>query len=640
MFLGQQVSHDLALVQRGGAGWYLIGGILVFLLGALAAQNQRFALAFEDRLRKLAGWLHVQSWQVPLLVLSLPFSALVALAAGVNATMISPWAAVAAWLVSIIIVIVGGYNGEFKFQRPKNSTLAWAGGLFLMAFLLRGIATTKYPIFLTGDEGSAGLNAARFITGESNNIFNVGWFSFPTLFFFIQSLSMRVLGQTIEALRLPSAFAGALTVLAVYLVGHKMFSQRAGIFAALSLAVLHLHIHFSRIGLNNVWDGLWYVVVVGSIWVGWQHEDRRAYLLAGFGLGISQYFYPSSRTLIAVLLAAGVLAFIFNRSHLKRAIPDIVIMSLTAIVIFIPLGLFYVKHPDEFMAPLNRVSIIGDWLDKQVASTGVPAWRIVADQIVIAFQGYTYTPLLSLYMPDQPVLLSLDAAFFYVGLVLIVIRYHDSRMVLLGLWLTAISMIGGLSESTPAAQRYVAAVPACAMLVGMGLDGIAETLSGLWGKGAFIFKALALGLLAVMMTSNLYLYFVKYTQKSVVDNTFSNSQIAQKLADILAETPESTQVIFFGTPNMGYRSIPSIQYLVPDVEGTDINEPWISAFKPVFHSDKLVFVFLNDRKEQIPAVQADFPTGNLEPVFAWNKEVMFWVYAVEAQNGLKNSSPN
>src|SRR5688500_19762850 len=54
--------------------------------------------------------------------------------------------------------------------------------------------------------------SAEFANNEWNNIFITGWFAFPSFFPFIQSLSIRLFGQTTEALRIPSAFAGALTV--------------------------------------------------------------------------------------------------------------------------------------------------------------------------------------------------------------------------------------------------------------------------------------------------------------------------------------------------------------------------------------------------------------------------------------------
>ena len=202
--------------------------------------------------------------------------------------------------------------------------------------------------------------------GDWNNIFTTAWFAFPSFFSFIQSLSIRILGPSVQALRIPSAIAGALTVTATYLCGRKMFNERAGIFAALFLAALHFHVHFSRLGINNIWDGLWYVITMGALCYGWQHEKRNAYLMAGFSLGFSQYFYTSSHALFAIILIGILLAAMFQPDRLKGAWPNIILMMLVTIAIALPLVLFYSSDPKQFFAPFQRVSIFRGWLDRQI----------------------------------------------------------------------------------------------------------------------------------------------------------------------------------------------------------------------------------------------------------------------------------
>jgi hypothetical protein len=91
----------------------------------------------------------------------------------------------------------------------SKTTVFWLAGVTLFAFLLRGIATNTFPILLTGDEASAGVSALNFAKGEWNNLFIVSWFSFPSLFSFLQSFGIRIFGNSIEALRIPAALVGA-----------------------------------------------------------------------------------------------------------------------------------------------------------------------------------------------------------------------------------------------------------------------------------------------------------------------------------------------------------------------------------------------------------------------------------------------
>ena len=580
-------------------------------------------------MKRIGSWLGVTPSQALFLALSLPLALIVPIAAGPLPRMVSPVAAVCAWLLSITLAIAGAITHNHKRIQISKSTLLWAGFLVVIAFIFRGVATEHFPIALTGDEGSAGVESTYFIDGKWNNIFVVGWLSFPSLFFFIQSLPIRILGQTTTALRTLSALVGALTVVATYLAGKKMFNQRVGLIAALSLAALHFHVHFSRIALNNIWDGLWYVIVIGAVWVGWQEEDRRAYVLAGVGLGFSQYFYITSRALFVLLFASFVLAFLLNRQKLYRALPHIFVMLLVTAVIFLPLAWFYVKFPPQYFAPFNRASALGNWLTTEMQITGLPAWRILTKQISTGFQAFTFTPLLFWYKPEIPILQPLPAALFYIGLLLLVLRYRDGQLVLLTLWLTAIALAGGLSESTPAAQRYVAGAPVCSLLVGIGLDGAARTLSAKIPRAIKFFSVLAFVTITGIMINDLYFYFVTYTQKNIADNTHNNVVVAQQLADELKDKPAGTQVFFFGVPRMGYHSFNSIAFLAPQVEGIDINIPWNSlGEKPEVLSAPAFFVFLPEQEVEIKDVQNDYPGGTLTTERTWNNEILFWVYEV------------
>jgi len=69
-------------------------------------------------------------------------------------------------------------------------------------------------------------------------------------------------------------------------------------------------------------------------------------------------------------------------------------MVVAAIVVVLPLAAFYARYPDEFTAPMQRVSLLGGWLEREVAATGMPAWRILATRIGISalvFSSYSLT---------------------------------------------------------------------------------------------------------------------------------------------------------------------------------------------------------------------------------------------------------
>ncbi len=623
----QNTLLNVPVAQRSAVLGLIGAGVFCFLLGS------RFVLRRSEPaplLRRLAAWLRISPWQVVALVLGLLFAVLTALAAGDGSRMLSPVAALLSWGASVGLVLLGAKAQDAE-KRTLRFSIILVGILWtVVAFLPRGIATGEIPPFLSGDEGSAGLSAVGFVTGDWNNIFVTGWFSFPSLYFFIQSLFVRVFGQTTEALRLLSALAGALTVTAVYFTGSAMFNRRAGFLAALFLAAFHFHVHFSRIGLNNIWDGLWYTVSIGALWYAWERENRTAYLVSGLALGLAQYFYPSSRILFGLLPLAVLLAGVFDRPRLKRALPDLTLMLLAALTVFLPLGIYYLRHPDQYLAPIRRVSIFGPWIANEMSNTGLSFGEVLARQLFAGLQAFTYAPLRFWYTPDTPLLRSYSAGIFLLGVFLLLTRLRQMRSLLLLLWLAAFVGVSGLSESTPAAQRLIAVAPACALVIGFVVSEIASLLQRLWPRGERLFVAAAFLLVAALAADDMYFYFNGYTPHTRSVQVHSNAAVAQHLADYLQDKPGSLQVVFFGQPSMGFYSIPSLQYLAPHIRGVDMVDDWGAPENPEVGSGDLLFVFLPGNEDQINAVRASYPGGTLLRHIATDGEPLYWLYEVNS----------
>lgn len=617
LYFGIQINADLPLDERNPL-WALAAGSSFFVLGLLIHQNENIRRWFEGRIEKIAGWFGVSHWQVLLLALSPFFMFLGALGAGYGQRMHSPVLAIASWLLGILLTLVGScaWNEE-KPRISKRTALALAA-ITVLSFLPRGIGTGYFPVILTGDEGSAGIGAYDFLNGEMNNIFITGWYSFPSFFSFLQSLSIQVFGRTTEALRIPSAVAGALTVAAAYLSGKAMFGERAGRLAALALAALHFHIHFSRLGINNIWDGLGYTLTVGALWYGWAHNKRSAYLLAGLGLGFTQYFYATSRGLFGIVIACMVFAFLFQRARFYQSVPNLVLTFAVTTAVVFPLARYYVREPNQLLAPFARVSSLNDEALESTQDT--------LGQAAVGLQAYTATHLKHWYKPGTPILRPIFAALFYMGLILLLLQHRDGRLILLTSWLFLFGLIGGLSESAPAAQRYVAAAPACALVVGFGVHQITNIFENLWKNRSRAATVLGYTVIVIAVLSDLNFYFLEYYRMDRIENLDSNGAVAQDLANYLSDKPPGTQVVFLHNPRMGYYSIPSTLYLAPHIEGVDAPQDWESFDQSQLTSKRLIFVSLPDTLDGIERVREDFPGGLLISRKTWDGGILYWLY--------------
>ncbi len=77
---------------------------------------------------------------------------------------------------------------------------------------------------------------------------------------------------------------------------------------------------------------------------------------------------------------------------------------------------------------------------------------------------------------------------------------------------------------------------------------------------------------------------------------------------------------------MGFYSIPSLQYLVPGIEGIDIDQPWGAPENPLPTANRLILIFLPIREDQIALVQADYPGGRLSSMTAADGQILYWRY--------------
>jgi 4-amino-4-deoxy-L-arabinose transferase-like glycosyltransferase len=567
-------------------------------------------------------------------MICLGLSVLFAVTAGMHTylqwdRLINPPVAALAWGLGVILAVIGGGPGESQpASRPRWGILFWVTLFVAGGFVVRAFDLEHLPA-LSGDEGSSGLTAALFVSGQTDNLFSIGWHGFPALYYYLQSWPIHFLGQTATAIRISSAFAGALTVGALYLMGRSLFGHRVGVLAAILLAALHFHIHFSRIALNNVWDGLTYVVTLGALWYGWQTERRAAYLLAGLGLGFSQYFYPSARLLIGLVSVWLILVGLLDRARFKRALPSLLLMGLIAFVIVLPLAWFYSVRLDEFWGAI-RVQSALPAITAEAQETGNSVVLLLLRQIGLGLLAFAVSPLQWFYRPGTAILRLFPAVFFMISVAALALRWRDSRALLLLLWLVTFGLIGGLSESTPAAQRYVASAPVCALLAGYGLTLVIDALPKLWPRLASITGCLAISAALLMAADDVQFYFLRYAPESYFGGQYDfegqGAAVAWRLGDYLRRQSDEWQVLFFGSPTMGFYSIPSLQFLAPGKVGLDMNFPWGAAENPKPSSNRLIFVFLSNHADDLAAVQASYPGGLLVPTYGNLGQLVYTLY--------------
>ena len=387
----------------------------------------------------------------------------------------------ATWLGGLTVVVCAALYSDFStakmawrfdWSRRLRSFDFWMlSGLFAAGLLLRVRELETLPP-MHGDEGEMAMLALR--VGSSDQYlppFSTGFLDHPTLFHYLQKLSMALFGQSVSGVRMGSALFGALCIPAVYVVGRLGWSRRVGVIAAAFLAFSHIHIQFSRMALNNIHSVFMAIVMVAFVlWADRSLANRDSAILpllgAGMSCGLAQYFYYGSR-LLPVLLAAVVVVFAWRyRTQFRR----LWLVPFGFFMAWLPLVPRYWRAPGTFASRQSGVSIFTDANTQAINADG--AWGVLWLQTKNNLRFFVDGGDVStFYFADAPGLQLLAAILFWVGLGLALARFLTFQHYLVVCWFVLGFVLGGiLTNGAPSATRLVMVFPAVALFGGIAVD--------------------------------------------------------------------------------------------------------------------------------------------------------------------------
>ena len=551
----------------------------------------------------------MNAWAARLLWIATPLSVAAWIAAGTHPEAHKPVLSAALWVAALALVLAAGLEG-WRPRIRSTRTLAWAAALGALALVLRVISVDRIPMILSGNEAGVGLSAMEFVRGERSNLFDVSWWSFPSLYLYLQSWSIRLFGATVFAVRLASSLIGAMTVVAVYVYARQRFGRVVGMMSAAFLAFSGFHIHFSRLGLNNIWESLLAVLLAGGLAYAIRSGQPHRFVIPGLVLGLTQYFYVGGRMFI-FLVPLWILLVVRpgDRSFGVR-VKRVGYALWAAAVAVLPLALFYLYRPDEFFAPWRRVSLFWYWWDVQTIRFGEPGWWVLGEQLIKAPLGFISAGLTEFY--SGPVLTPLAAGFFVIGLIHVLRTLRNSDSLWLVLWLGGTTATVALSANPPAAQRYTGAAGAVAVLVGLGLADLARRL-GLWEAEHPGRRGMALLAVGLMLAASLEMrhYFLPPSAAEAFGDF--NTETASSVGRSLRDGRPVERAYLFVSPRMGLASHESVRFLAPQVRGEDVTDlaDWRITLP---EAGRYAFVFLPERETDVARIRSCFPGGELQAV--------------------------
>ena len=399
-----------------------------------------------------------------------------------------------------------------RIGREKFLTFGLLAVILTLAVFFRFWSIADIPPGLWPDEA---LNANQAVAAWELKDFKAFYpenHGREGLYINILAVVFGLFGVSVASFKAVSAVAGVLTVLGLYLFAFEVLrnldyderTARSGaLLSSFLLAISFWHINFSRIGFRAILVPL---VLTFSAWLILKaFREKRTVLaaLAGIIFGLGFYTYISFRA--AVIPFALLLIFLRPRR--------IVLAFLLAVfVVALPLGLYFLEHPQDFIARSSGVSVLsqenpltlfGESLAKHLLMfnfTGDPNWRH--------------------NLANWPQLGIVAGVFFLVGLIALLKRlrrYVGAVSLFLLVWLGALLLPSILTfEGIPHALRSIGVTPVVYLLAGLG--GVL-TFNWLTSRGV---RREFIGLFLILLTTvSFYTYFLFWGQNLKVADAFT-----------------------------------------------------------------------------------------------------------------------
>jgi 4-amino-4-deoxy-L-arabinose transferase-like glycosyltransferase len=476
--------------------------------------------------------------------------------------------------------------------------------LTLAAFAIRFWNLELHPYAFMNDEAEMAGGGICILQGTCTNPFSIVWAGQPALAFLPTSISIALFGHTAVAVRLVSAVTGTLAVAAVYLVAREAFGQKEAWLAVALLAALPVHIHFSRLGVDNIIDSLSTTVILGLLFFGIKRNSSVSFLLAGIAGGLCMYTYPGSR--LAPILGLVFLTYIaltrpgFLDIHLK----NILILVIALLVTVAPLAGYFLANPDIFFARMQ-----GEGIFQNQIITSENAGSILIDQFMKSSLVYILSPApINFFNSPKPYLSSFVSVFFILGLAYILWRIKEERYLILFIWFWAEILLGStLTGGPPTSQRMLMSMPALAIIISIGfcktIENIPQPNLKFAGWQSVFLLVLFAGLTGY---TNIRFYHYEYRIGHYFEDP--SNEFSYEAATAISRLQDLDHLYLIVDPAINYLEFASFNYFSPNIEKSYF-EVSLQSLIGLPRNQNILFIATPDRLDDLQKITFWIPVG-------------------------------
>lgn len=421
------------------------------------------------------------------------------------------------WLVRLASY-VRHPTASFTLRVPWITVAVLA--VVLLGAFFRYYELDALPVEPTSDHAEKFLDIQDLVDGQRPWFFPRNTGREPWQFYTALTIA-EFRGVNFLTLKLSSATAGVVSVLAIFFAARVCFGNAVGLAAAFLWAVGLWEVANARVGLRIPFAPLFSALCLLALMRIYRYGQRRDYLLLGLLFGAGLYGYTPFRVVMPpfLVLALGLTLLLRWREGLAvrlEVIKNSVLCGLIAVVVFLPLGRVMYDQPALFWGRATSRMVPAD-------PNAPPAWLIFLDNLkngALMFNWRGDSVFVN-HLSLSPQLDPLTGALFVFGVVYAIVRLVRNRewvyaYLLLGLpvlTLASTAVIGFPLEN-PSTIRAGPVLPVAYLLAAIPLVLLLRRLGTLvGGAGGRWLCAAVLALSMVFMVGwNYDAYFNRYAE--------------------------------------------------------------------------------------------------------------------------------
>jgi hypothetical protein len=195
--------------------------------------------------------------------------------------------------------------------------------------------------------------------------------------------------------------------------GYKMVALLAMIFVATSF----WHVLMSRLGFRSIAEPFIQALALAMLFRGLRLNRWGWIIAAGALIGLNLYTYLAARLFPLAIAAIFCFLIAFDRGQRKRRVVQFIVVALTALIVFAPLGLYFLNNPSAFLTRIQQVAPRGD----QVAALLDNAGRALG---MFFLSG---DPYIRFNLPGRPLFSLVWGVLFVIGLIVSLVGVFRGR---------------------------------------------------------------------------------------------------------------------------------------------------------------------------------------------------------------------